>query len=113
MAYRIVDWAVHFEKAQTRKCKDMKWVEIPTRQDGSGYRRVAAHERAADIFAAWVLIVQIAAKMPTRGLLEKGGRDLDAEDLAIASGFPQSIFEIALEVLSQPNIGWLYDDAGG
>ncbi len=112
VTYEIVDWNIHFEKAQTRKCVDMKWVPVPTRQDGAGYRRVSAHKDATEIFAAWILILEIAAKMPIRGLLEKDGRPLTAEDMAIASGYPQGIFEKALKVLSQKNIGWISNGTG-
>jgi hypothetical protein len=76
MTYRVKNWERHFEKAESRRCKTMSWVPIPTKHDGAGFRRVAGHERAAELFAAWILIVQTAAKMPTRGLLFKDDRAL-------------------------------------
>lgn len=105
--YRIKDWDRHFEKAQTRKCRTMTWVAIPNRQDGSGYRRVMAHKDAVDLFAAWNAILQIASKMPVRGVLYKDGRSLIPEDLAIASGLPEAIFVLAFRVLTDPRIGWI------
>ncbi len=107
VTYEIVDWNLHFEKSDTRKCKSMLWVPIPTRQDGAGYRRVMSHKSAVDIFAAWIAILQIAAKMPVRGVLKKDGRSLDASDLAIASGLPERIFELAITVLTGEKIGWI------
>jgi hypothetical protein len=90
----------------------MSWVPFPTKHDGSGFRRVAGHERAADLFAAWVLIVQTAAKMPTRGLLYKDGRALTASDLHFGTGFPEEIFHLAFNVLTNTDIGWLERVAG-
>jgi len=39
-------------------------LAMNNKQDGEGYRRVASHERNSDIFAAWVLICQVASKCP-------------------------------------------------
>jgi len=110
MTYRIKDWDKYFEKAESRRCKSMAWVAIPIRHDGSGFRRVAAHERAAELFAAWILIVQTAAKMPTRGVLYKDGKALTARDLHYRTGFPEEIFNLAFTVLVQEEIGWLESD---
>lgn len=107
MIYRIRDWDQLYEKAESRRVKSMNWVPIPTRHDGSGFRRVAAHERAPELFAAWVLIVETAARMPARGLLAKDGKPLTARDLHYRTGFPESIFELAFDVLTAPDIGWL------
>ena len=112
MIYRIRNWNGIYEKAQTRKCDEMKWVAIPIRHDGSGFRRVAGHERATDLFAAWILIVQTAAKMPTRGLLYKDGKALTARDLHYRTGFPEEIFTLAFTVLVDSEIGWLERVAG-
>lgn len=111
-AYRIKNWNDHFEKSQSRKCAKMAWVALPNKHDGKGYRRVARHERATELFTAWVLIVQVASKMPTRGLLVDEDGALTAADLADMTGFPESIFHLAFTVLTQPNIGWLERVAG-
>jgi len=107
MMYRIRDWERHYEKAESRRVKTLNWIPIPTRHDGSGFRRVAAHERAPDLFAAWVLIVEVAAKMPTRGRLIKDGKPLTAKDLHYRTGFPEAIFDLAFQTLTAPEIGWL------
>jgi hypothetical protein len=75
-----------------------------------GFRRVAKHERCVELFAAWILIIQVASKMPERGLLVDG--PLDAEDLADKTGFPAEIFHLAFTVLTEPKIGWLERVAG-
>ena len=112
MIYRIKDWDRHFEKAQTRPCKTMGWVAVPNRHDGTGYATVAAHERNCELFTAWILILETASKMPTRGLLFKDGKPLTAADLAKRTRFPEDIFNLAFTVLVQPEIGWLERVAG-
>lgn len=108
-AYRIRDWDEHFETNESRKLKKLNWVPVPTHHDSCGFRHVMAHERGAEIYTAWILTVQVAAKIPKprTGLLVSGGRPLDAEDLAVKTGAPAEIFELAFEVLTEERIGWL------
>ena len=105
--YRIKDWDTNFEVADTRKCANMKWIAVPNRQEGKGYRRIASHARSCEIFAAWILICQVASKMPERGLLVDKDGPLDAEDMGFKTGFPAEAFEIAFEVLVADKIEWL------
>lgn len=105
--YSIKDWPKLYEKAQGRKCKHAQWVPIPNRLDGSGYAMVAMHERNVELFAAWILILEVASKMTPRGILYKDGRPLTARDLALRTRYPEAIFELAFEILSAPEIGWL------
>jgi hypothetical protein len=107
IAYRIRDWKKHFEKADSRLCKTMNWVPLPVRHDGAGFNRVARHEKNVDLFCAWILIVEVAAKMPVRGTLVKDGRALDSEDLYFRTWFPKQIFDLAFSILTKPEIGWL------
>ena len=105
--YRIKDWGLHYEKAESRRVKTMAWLPMPTRHDGAGFRRVAAHERGPELFAAWVLIVEVAAKMPTRGHLVKDGKPLTVKALHSRTGFAEAIFVLAFKVLTGPEIGRL------
>lgn len=107
MMFRVKNWNENFEKAQGRRCAKMTWVAIPNKHDGKGYRRIARHDSATDLFTAWILIVEVASKMPTRGLLADEEGALTAEDLADMTGFPASIFHLAFTVLTQAEIGWL------
>ena len=107
-AYLVVDWETHYEKAQTRKVRRFtSWVPIPNKHDGKGYRRVAALEDAADVFCAWILILQVGSRCATRGLLADSDGPLDADDLAAKTGFPSRIFDRAFEVLTDRKIKWL------
>ncbi len=107
MTYRIKDWDSIYEKAQTRKCTAMSWVAVPNKHDGAGYAAVAAHPRSCELFTAWVLILEVASKMPKRGLLVKDGKPITPKDLSRRTRFPETIFELAYQVLVEPDIGWL------
>lgn len=107
MAYRIKNWDMNFEKAQTRQCNKASWVAIPNKHDGKSFRRITKHDRAAEIFAAWILIVQVASKMPERGLLVDDDGPLDAEDMSDKTGFSAGMFTLAFSVLAEPRIGWI------
>jgi hypothetical protein len=110
--YRVKNWDQLYEKAQTRKCKEMKWVAVPNKLDGSGYAVVAAHPRNCELFTAWILILEVASKMPTRGLLYKDGKSLGPRELARRTRFPEDIFSLAFNVLVEPDIDWLERVAG-
>jgi len=108
--YGVVDWDEHFECAQTRTSHRHWWLKVPNRFDGSGLARLRLHKSRDSIFTAWIHIIQIASKMPNRGLLYKG-RPLDAEDIALQTGWNPEIYQLAFEVLVNPKIGWLvYDE---
>jgi len=105
--YRIKDWDEHFEIAQSRQYKTLSWIALPNKHDGKGFRRIAMHERATDIFAAWILILQVASKCKTRGTLIDNKEPITSEDLSIKTGFKKEAFDIALEVLTSKKIEWI------
>lgn len=109
--YRIKDWDAHFETAESRKLNKTRWVPMPTKHDGKSYRRITQHAQSAQIFCAWNLIVQVASKMPTRGVLSDADGPLDAEDLAVKTGFSVEIFALGLEFLSSDIIGWIQTES--
>ena len=104
--YRIRDWDKHFEKADSRKCKKMQWVAVPNKHDSAGYAALAEHPRFTEIYTAWILMLQVASKMETRGLLANG-KPLDAKSLARRTRTSPEIFELAFKVLQQPEIAWI------
>lgn len=105
--YRVKDWDKHFENHESRKVKRSFWVPIPNRHDGKSYRRIAAHADGVAVFAAWILILEAASKMPERGVLADEDGPLDADDLAAMTGFPPAIFEAAFRLLPEDRVGWL------
>ncbi len=107
--YRIKDWDKHFENGESRKYKFARWLPVPNKHDGKGFRRMAKHPRKVEIFCAWNLILQVASKAPVRGDLADENGPLTAEDLADMTDFPEEIFTLAFEVLSGEKIGWIED----
>jgi hypothetical protein len=105
--YSIKNWAKHYEKAQTRKVENAQWVPVPVKHDGKGFRRLMAMPNGASIYGAWMLILQVAAKCKVRGTLADEDGPLTAEDLALKTGCPESLFSEALEVLSGSAVGWM------
>lgn len=111
--YRIKDWALHFENAESRKIKGARWLPLPNKHDGKGFRRLTKHDRKVEIFCAWNLILQVASKCPVRGDLADENGPLTAQDLADVTDFPVEIFELAFQVLQEPRFGWIEDVAAG
>jgi hypothetical protein len=107
--YRIKNWDENFENAQSRRCSTMKmgWVRIPNKHDGKSYRRLLRNPEHVKIFCAWLLIVQVASRQVQRGTLADIDGPLTAEDLSDSTGFPEEIFELAFEALTDPRIGWM------
>lgn len=113
MTIKIKDWELLFENGESRRYKMLKWIPLPNKQDGAGYRRLAIRRDSPTIFAAWILMLQLASKRPrgSRGLLKNNdGTDMTTEDMAFATGFPEAMFEKAIPVLMEPKIGWLVAD---
>ena len=83
-------------------------VAIPAHHDGKRHRRLAKLERGAEVFAAWCLILGVAARCPRPGVLvDEQGEALTAEDLADMTGFPADLFAVGIEALLDERIGWL------
>jgi uncharacterized phage protein (TIGR02220 family) len=110
--YRIANWEDLFETCETKKLAWLKWVPVPNKHDGLGFRKMVAQRERCELFTAWNLILQVASKSKRgeRGSLTRQGKSLSAEDLATMTGFPVAIFEKALEFFSSPEIGWLTVD---
>jgi hypothetical protein len=59
------------------------------------------------VFCGWCLIIQVASKMPTRGVLIDEDGALTASDLSAKTGYPEAIFTQALLALCRPDIAWM------
>lgn len=107
--YRIANWDAHFETDETRKRESLRWVPMPNKHDGLGFRTVAAQRNASELYAAWVLMLQLASKARRgqRGILARDGAALTAEDMAIMTGFPKDGFTRALDFFTQKKVGWI------
>lgn len=105
--YRIRHWDELFENSESRKVRSPRWVGMPNKHDGKGYRRLVSRSDGAELFGAWCLIVEVASKMPTRGTLADEDGPLTAEDLSVKTGIPTDTFERALQLLVDRPIGWM------
>lgn len=108
VVYSIRDWDDTFECSQSRKVTGpLAWVAMPTKHDGKNFRKIMTRTDGLVIFAAWILIVEVAAKCPHRGVLADADGPLTAADLSLKTGAPTESFETALKVLSSKDLGWM------
>lgn len=106
MTYHIVDWERRFENNRTRDLKKLGWVPVPNHHDGDGYTTLMEMDNGMLLYAAWMLMVQVASKCGTRGtLVRDSGTPHDAASLARVTRGRKEAFEAAFPVLIE--IGWL------
>ena len=110
-AYRVRDWDEHFETHESRKRKGpLKWIALPTAHDNLRHCRLAKLDCQTEVYCGWCLLLAVSGRCPVRGLLvDDRGEALNAEDLAVMTGFPAEVFELALDRLTDPEqrIEWL------
>lgn len=107
-ALRVRDWGDHYEISQTRRvAKRMRWVPVPTKHDGRGFRRLIRSENGPALFGAFVLAVEVAAKCPRRGVLADFEGPIDPDDLEAKTGCPAEIFERMIRKCLSEKIRWL------
>lgn len=95
-AYRIKDWH-RYMPADAKKCSVMQWVAIPINHDGMGYIEIMARPDGVRIVGGWLLILQVAARCPERGLLvSDGGRVLRAREIALKTRSSEDDISAAL-----------------
>jgi len=105
--YKIIDWNIHFENNRSRSVENLRWVCVPNRHDGEGYSLIMEQDDAAELFAAWVLILQVASKCQVRGsLVRNDGTPLTAESLSIKTRADKAWFEKALNFFTH-KVKWL------
>jgi hypothetical protein len=108
--YRISHWEKLYEVPEAkRRDGPLAWVALPTKLDSFGFRRVAMQRERSDLFSAWVLMLEVAARQPRkwRGALVRDGVPLTAEHLATITGWPAAAFSQAFEFFTDPEQGWL------
>lgn len=104
-AYRIKDWG-RYMPADARKCTVMQWVAVPINHDGMGYIEIMARPDGVRIVGGWLLILQVAARCPERGLLvSDGGRILRAREIALKTRAQEQDISAALSACLEQ--GWI------
>jgi len=105
--YTIRKWNELFENNRSRELVNLRWTVIPNRHDGETYTRMVTHKDGAKMFAAWVLILQVASKCEPRGTLVRGdGTPLNSVALSLKTRAPMEWFDLVLEWLEK-NSDWL------
>lgn len=100
--YSIRNWSEWFENNRSKTVKDLSWVAIPNRHDGEHFSAIMLHKHGAEIFSAWILIIQVASRCQPRGtLLRDGGKPHSPQSLSIKTRAPAIWFERGLEFLEE------------
>ena len=108
--YKIKDWEKHFENYESKRYQTLKWVAIPNKHDGKGFRRIASLPNCERVLCGWYLMLELASKMPKRGILADDDGPLTPEDMALKTGFPVDCFRDAITSLISPQIGWMIEE---
>ena len=109
--YRVANWDENFENHETRKrARGMPYVLVPTKHDGLTFSRLMSEPDGTALFGAWVLILQVAAKCPQRGVLATEDGPLTAQDIAVKTRSDPAVIIRAQDVLSSPAIRWICRD---
>lgn len=108
--YRVRDYDLHFMVADTRKLRGpWRWVPLPTKHDGKGYRRLIRQPNGIALYGTWCVLLAVSAKCFPAGTLQDPDGPLTAPDLSDKTGVPVELVEQTLTILSDPTagIGWL------
>ena len=104
----IRNWAEHFETPESEKrLHRAYWVPFPNKQDGRGYKRIMAESDGRTIYGTWCPTVQMASKMPVRGLLADRDGPLSSDDIATKISATAQEVDRMIALLTEPKIGWL------
>jgi hypothetical protein len=104
--YTIRNWNELYENNRSRDLIVMKWVPIPTKQDGDGYTDLVSMQDGAGLYGCWIGIVVVAAKCKPRGtLIRETGEPHTAQSIARMSHLPAGLLARAL--VAAVTVKWL------
>ena len=107
MIYRIRNWHKHFENGEALRYKRWTWLPLPNQHDGKYWRRLWRLENADRVFAAFILLLELASKMPERGILADDEGALTTTDMADKTLAPKELFDFAIPKLI--TLSWIED----
>ncbi len=108
--YRIAKWESVFERAESRKLKQLNWVAMPIGFTSTGYQSMLDEfgDDASSIYGAWCALTAIAASCAVRGILGNSrGNPLKLSHIARMTGFQSAVFEKLFAWAAKPEVGWL------
>jgi hypothetical protein len=104
-ALRIVNWD-RYETSDSKKCKVMQWVAVPINHDGLGFIEMVTRPDGIRMIGGWLLILQVAARCPTRGVLvADSGRILGSREIALKTRTPEDDIKRCIAALIEA--GWI------
>lgn len=109
-ALRIANWDARHESAHSRKCSGpLGWVRVDVDMGGLTTRRILREPDGPAIIGTWLAILCWCADHPAgkRGWLVSAGEALDADGLALVTGWPVEAVRRALDVLTRNDIRWI------
>ena len=82
----------------------MKWLALPVKLDGYGYKRLMQEKQGPAMFGAWCAILQLAAGCTPRGTLQRSnGEPMSTDDIAVLIAMPPQLVSKTLDMLSNAN----------
>lgn len=111
--YAIKDWNKVFEDYRSREVEELEFVKLPVRRESEVAQKLRKTADGLIAFAVFIMLVQWAARNPTRGVLRDARGPITPERFADRYGTPIKIVRKAFETLAAPECGWLEitDDA--
>lgn len=104
-ALRITKWE-RYEPSDSKKCKVMQWVAVPINHSGLSYLELVSHPDGIRTVGGWLLILQVAAQCPVRGLLvSDSGRILRAREIALKTRTTEADISNCITKLLE--VGWI------
>ena len=108
--YAIAKWDTVFERAESRKLKQLTWVAMPTGFQSNGYQSMLDDfgDDAAACYGCWCALVAFASSCAVRGVLASSrGIPLKISHIARQTGLSAEMFERLVAWAASERIGWL------
>lgn len=114
-AYHIVQWALLYESADTRKTENMSWFKKRTKLVGLGIGKVMRepYPRNMELFGIWTLLETLATQSSPkdRGWIVRDGMPLDFDAMSsLIPTVPAEAFQQACEWFTKHLPGWFQLD---
>ncbi|MBL4700844.1 MAG: hypothetical protein JKX85_06265 [Phycisphaeraceae bacterium] len=105
-AYKIIKWQERHSNDAQRRCGG-RWVAVPTSFDSVGLKVLMGHADGPSAFGCYVLLAELAARMPTPGVLANAELALDAGTMASIFGISDHALQTAIDLMMLPHIKWI------
>jgi hypothetical protein len=110
VVYRIAKWDTVFERAESRKLKQLNWVAMPIGFNSTGYQSMLDEfgDDASSIYGAWCALTALAATCTVRGILGNSrGNPLKVSHIARMTGFRSAVFDQLFTWAASSDVAWL------